>query len=154
MHNVFCCRRNAIYLHAAREWIYNTVYNKVISLRNNCEVSYRIRDYLGHLDSYPYTWSLCQSHEGFLKSIGNISDLLSGDTRILPSGLVEDPRYQLGFRVKVYKNQLVNENGVIIDEQFMHFRLSYPRKALGTLRCRGKAARRTRSFDYCMTTKS
>ena len=41
----------------------------IVSLGYNCEISFRIEDYYGKLDSYLFSWSFEDSRKGFIKAL-------------------------------------------------------------------------------------
>ena len=47
----------------------------LVSLGYNCEVSFRLEDYYGKLDSYLFSWSFEDSRSGFIKALENMEDV-------------------------------------------------------------------------------
>lgn len=75
------------------------LYDNIVSLGFNCEVSFRIKDYYkkNDIDSYIYTWAYVCDDNLFLDSLNNIDDILSGKITLLPWGMFKCEKYQLSF---------------------------------------------------------
>lgn len=86
------------------------VFDEVVSLGYNCEVSFRIKDYFNKISSYPYSWAYCCDKELFLKSFSNLDDLLTGDITFIPaSGMFKCEKYNINFHSSKHKEHLVTD---------------------------------------------
>lgn len=76
-------------------------FHHIISLGYNCEVSFRIKDYYGKLDSTIYSWCYIKSRTDFLRSLDNPL-LLANDKKVLNSnGMFQCLNYDITFHTKV-----------------------------------------------------
>jgi len=92
-------------------------FKNIISLGFNCEVSFRIEDYLGEqINSYPLSWAFLQSREGFIEFLDNPDDLLNGEIKMLPNGMVLDLDYLICFHGKSTYSELMSEDGTIRED--------------------------------------
>lgn len=74
------------------------LYDNIVSLGYNCEVSFRIRDFKkSAIDSYIYSWAYICDEDLFLNSLNNIDDILTGSITVLPWGMFMCDKYQLSF---------------------------------------------------------
>jgi hypothetical protein len=86
-------------------------FDEVTSLGYNCEVGFRIQDYFGLMDSYPYSWAYCLDRKLFLESLDNLDDILTGDITLMPSGMFRCEKYQISFHASKEKmHYLLMEN--------------------------------------------
>lgn len=69
----------------------------IMSLGYNCEVSFRIEDYFGMLDSYLYSWSFEENRDNFLLSLQSIDDVFMNDVQLQPDHMFRDERYKIKF---------------------------------------------------------
>lgn len=69
----------------------------IMSLGYNCEVSFRVEDYLGKLDSYLYSWSFEEDRLAFLKSLSSIEDVFCDAVRLQPDHMIRDEKYRIKF---------------------------------------------------------
>ena len=81
-------------------------FDEVTSLGYNCEVGFRIQDYFGLMDSYPYSWAYCLDRKLFLESLDNLDDILTGDITLMPSGMFRCEKYQISFHASKEKDAL------------------------------------------------
>lgn len=87
-------------------------YNKIISLGYNCEVSYRIQDFIQHpIDSYPFSWAYITNPSLFIKALNNLDDILQNEIEPLPWGMFMDKKYEISFHAKGDKSLLFNKDG-------------------------------------------
>lgn len=68
-----------------------------MSLGYNCEVSFRVEDYFGKLDSYLYSWSFEEDRLAFLKSLSSIDDVFCGEVQLRPDYMIRDEKYRIKF---------------------------------------------------------
>ena len=83
-------------------------FDRIVSLGYNCEVSFRIRDYLDRpIDSYPLSWSyiLDQSLMPQILDAMYNRQLTEGQFRIQENGMVFYPGIQSAFHLKHKKQQ-------------------------------------------------
>lgn len=69
----------------------------LISLGYNCEVSFRLEDYFGGLDSYLFSWSYEEDRELFLKALKNTDDVFSGNVSLRDDHMFADETYKIKF---------------------------------------------------------
>lgn len=87
-------------------------YDVLVSIGWNCEVSFRIQDYLNHnIDSYMYSWVRVQNSEGLLHSLYHPEDVLSGIITLLDCGMLRCENCQMDFHGIGDKGSLFLENG-------------------------------------------
>lgn len=81
-----------------------------VSLGYNCEVSFRIRDFLNSpIDSYPFSWCYVTRPERLGECLENMDDILKHKTKLLPWGMILDEKYGLSFHIKVLKSRLLQD---------------------------------------------
>ena len=88
----------------------------LVSLGYNCEVSFRLEDYYGKLDSYLFSWSFEDSRIGFIKALENMEDVLKGELKLCPDHMIQDQRYKIRFHPRY---DILPQTGEITDEQFI-----------------------------------
>ena len=87
----------------------------IVSLGYNCEISFRIEDYYGKLDSYLFSWSFEDSRKGFIKALENIEDVFEGDLELCPDHMIRDKKYQIRFHPRY---DILPKFGETTDKQF------------------------------------
>lgn len=81
-------------------------FDEVVSLGYNCEVSFRIEDYFGIINSFPFSWVNWQDKELFLKSLNNLEVILTGEIELLPWGMFKCKKYNIDFHSSNNKKHL------------------------------------------------
>lgn len=69
----------------------------IMSLGYNCEISFRIEDYFGKLDSYLYSWSFEEDRNAFLQSLQAIDSVFTGKIELQPDHMFRDEVYKIKF---------------------------------------------------------
>ena len=72
-------------------------YDAICSLGYNCEVSFRIEDYSGQLNSTPFTWSFATNRRLFVKALGNVEEIFRGEVTIQDDNMFMDEQFGLKF---------------------------------------------------------
>ncbi len=120
------------------EWYNENGFDCIVSLGYNCEVSFRIQDYIGRkLDSYPLSWAYIHDQSKMGEVIEHLDDMLSGDTTVnIRSGMIHCGKLNVSFHTKISHSSLTEDNR----EQYMKkalpemkVRLSYLRKKFNEL---------------------
>ena len=87
-----------------------TKFYHIISLGYNCEISFRIRDYYGKLDSTIYSWCYIKNRKDFLKSLDDPNCLVDDEKYLNSNGMYQCRNYDILFHTKVSKEELFSEN--------------------------------------------
>ena len=87
-----------------------TRFYHIISLGYNCEISFRIRDYYGKLDSTIYSWCYIKNRKDFLKSLDDPNCLVDDEKYLNSNGMYQCRNYDILFHTKVSKEELFSEN--------------------------------------------
>ncbi len=91
-------------------------FDTIISLGFNCEVSFRIRDYLeGHLDSYPFSWCYVYGNASLPRIFSHPEQILSGAITLQPNGMLRCETCHLAFHSKTPLEQLLPPEGSVSD---------------------------------------
>lgn len=69
----------------------------IMSLGYNCEVSFRIEDYFGKLDSYLFSWSYEEDRNAFLQALSAIESVFTGRVELQPDHMFRDEEYKIKF---------------------------------------------------------
>ena len=87
-------------------------FEHIVSLGYNCEVSYRIKDYLGgSLDSYPLSWAYVHDQTRMSYIIGHLEDMFTGETQVnLKSGMIWCEKLDISFHSKISHENLSEDN--------------------------------------------
>lgn len=83
----------------------------VISLGYNCEVSFRVRDYFGVLNSVIYSWAYIENRDDLLRSLYNPEKLAASDKELLPWGMFRSKEYGITFHPKYSQKELFHADG-------------------------------------------
>lgn len=86
-----------------------------VSLGYNCEISFRIADYFGDLDSYLFSWSFEDSRKGFVRALSNLEDVFRGELELCPNHMILDKKYQMRFHPRY---DILPKTGETTDEQY------------------------------------
>ena len=73
------------------------MYDKVVSLGYNCEVSFRIEDYFGSIDAMPFSWSFTLNRDKFTDAMREPEKLLSEGITVRDDHMLMCNRYELKF---------------------------------------------------------
>lgn len=84
----------------------NNKFDYIISLGYNCEVSFRIKDKFGEINSFPYSWAYCCDKKLFLDSLDNLDEILSGDIELLENGMFKCKKFDINFHSCKNKDHL------------------------------------------------
>ena len=85
--------------------------DNVISLGYNCEVSYRIRDYFGKLNSTIYSWAYIENRNDLIRSLQDPVKLAVSEKELLPWGMFRSKEYGITFHPKYSQAELFNSDG-------------------------------------------
>ncbi len=88
----------------------------LVSLGYNCEVSFRLEDYYGKLDSYLFSWSFEDSRSGFIKALENMEDVLQGELKLCPDHMIQDVKYKIRFHPRY---DILPKTGDTTDKQYI-----------------------------------
>lgn len=96
------------------------MYDNIVSLGYNCEVSFRIKDFMKEqgrsFDSYLYSWVYITNRFLMLDSIENFDLVLSGDLKLLPWGMVRCEKTAMDFHMR--NKQLWDDMGNIKPREY------------------------------------
>lgn len=73
------------------------MYDTIVSLGYNCEISFRIEDYFGTLDSMPFSWSLVVNRDKFVEALLNPEEMLSGTVTLADNKMLSCDKTELRF---------------------------------------------------------
>lgn len=77
-------------------------YDVLVSIGWNCEVSFRIQDFLNRqIDSYVYSWVRVQNSAGLLHSLYYPEDILAGKITLLKCGMLRCENCQMDFHLSL-----------------------------------------------------
>ena len=88
-------------------------YDHIISLGYNCEVSFRIKDFFGKLESYPFTWVYINNQiPQFVDVLKNFDKLLlkKNNLSVVPWGMILDNKYNVLFHTKGDIREMFDQN--------------------------------------------
>lgn len=88
-------------------------YDHIISLGYNCEVSFRIKDFFGTLESYPFTWVYINNQiYSFVDILDNFDRLLlkKNNLSVVPWGMILDKKYNILFHTKGNVEEMFDED--------------------------------------------
>lgn len=54
-------------------------FDEIVSLGYNCEISFRIRNYLGYLNSWPFSWSYILQRDKFVEALNDRGSIFQGE---------------------------------------------------------------------------
>lgn len=92
-------------------------YDHIVSLGYNCEVSFRIGEFLKNiqnkeLESYIFNWSfIFEPFKNYIRILNNIDNLLSPENglEVLPWGMMKDKKYNIAFH-PLRQNEIFDED--------------------------------------------
>lgn len=73
------------------------MYDVVTSLGYNCEISFRIENFLGHLEAMPFSWSYENDRILFLDALENIELLFQGPVKLMDDNMICCERFNIKF---------------------------------------------------------
>lgn len=77
------------------------VFDYYISLGFNCEISFRIRDYLrGKFDSFPFSWAYIDDFSGLVDALNNFDNLTNSSTTLKPNGMLQLNEFKMSFHLR------------------------------------------------------
>lgn len=90
-------------------------FNHVISLGYNCEISFRIEDYFGKLDSTIFSWSYILDRNQFLNALANIDDIFEHGVSLADDHMFVCDKYRIKFHPRY---DIIPKKGDYSDYQF------------------------------------
>lgn len=90
-------------------------YDTVISLGYNCEVSFRLENFWGKINSMPFSWAYVMKRELFPQALEHIDDLLEQDIQLLPDNMIQCNTFQIKFHPRY---DILLADGKMTDESF------------------------------------
>lgn len=90
-------------------------YDTVISLGYNCEVSFRLENFLGKINSMPFSWAYVMKRELFPQALEHIDDLLGQDVWLLPDNMIQCNTFLIKFHPRY---DILLADGKMTDESF------------------------------------
>lgn len=72
-------------------------YDAIVSLGYNCEISFRLENFLGHIDAMPFSWSYVLDRELFPKVLEDMESLFRGELRLLDDNMIKCENTQIKF---------------------------------------------------------
>lgn len=93
--------------------------DEIISLGYNCEISFRIENYLGTLNSFPFSWTYVLDRKLFVEALNDIDHIHDGDNEFCTDPRVNSMicynKYKLCFHPR---GEYCNPNGTIIENKY------------------------------------
>lgn len=113
-------------------------FDHIVSLGYNCEVSFRIKDYIRKdIDSYPLSWSYMLDQTKISSIIGNLEDMFTGESTVnIESGMIKCEKLNVSWHTKIDHTNLSEENRERYKDSAlleMKERYSYLRKKFNNL---------------------
>ena len=104
------------------------MFDKVVSLGYNCEVSFRIEDYYGSIDAMPFSWSFTLNRDKFAGAMKNPGELLSEGITVKDDHMLMCNKYELKFHPRYsifpqfsdYTNEQLDEATKELKERVQH----------------------------------
>lgn len=88
-------------------------YDTYVSLGYNCEVSFRIQDFWGRLESYPLSWAYILNRNYLIEALNHLDKILTGDINVTPWHMVIDEDYKISLHLKLYTDKLFLDDGTL-----------------------------------------
>lgn len=88
-------------------------YDAVVSLGYNCEISFRLENFYGHINAMPFSWSYVIDRECFPKVLEDRKPLFSGELRLLEDNMIKCETTQIKFHPRY---EILLKNGKITEE--------------------------------------
>lgn len=87
-------------------------FDHIVSLGYNCEVSFRIRDYLNDdIDSFPLSWAYIHDQSKMNYIIEHLEDMFTDETKVnLMNGMLRCEKLNVSFHPKVSHKNLSEDN--------------------------------------------
>lgn len=63
-------------------------YDVVASIGYNCEISFRLENFYGHINAMPFSWSYVLDRDSFPTVLKNIEPLFAGEVRLLDDNMI------------------------------------------------------------------
>lgn len=113
---------------------------KIISLGNNCEVSFQIEMYQGYLDSGLFSWAFTLNDDKFLLALENIDDIFMNGVHFhMPSDdMFYDEKYDITFHGRTLKTLMFDSEGNIKNQTAYDECLAELKSRLGHLKDKAK----------------
>ena len=103
-------------------------FNNIVSLGYNCEVSFRIQDHYGYVNSIIYSWAYIEDRDGFLRSLGETELLAKSDKQLLPHGMFRSEEYGISFHSKIPKELLIMPDGTVNLDNIEHAKVEMEKR--------------------------
>lgn len=98
-------------------------FQNIVSMGYNCEVSYRIRDRFGKVNSTVFSWCYVENRDDFLVSLDHLEYLADCDKRLRSNGMFQCGDMGILLHTKVNRSELFLESGEA-DAQKVHEAIS------------------------------
>lgn len=94
-------------------------FDEIVSLGYNCEISFRIRNFTGNLNSWPFSWSYILDRDKFLDSLTHLDEIFQGDVSIADTtklqSMIQCDKYKICFHPR---SEFLNVDGTFCDEKY------------------------------------
>ena len=94
-------------------------FDEVVSLGYNCEISFRLENCFGKINSWPFSWSYILDRELFIEALNHLEEIFQDSVSICKdprvNAMVQCDKYKICFHPR---GQYVDENGHVIEEKF------------------------------------
>ena len=92
------------------------MYDEIVSLGYNCEVSFRIEDYLGkHVNAMPFSWSFVVNRNKFLDALKDTASIFSEEDFLCDDRMIMCKKYELKFHPRY---SVLPRTGEYSEEQY------------------------------------
>lgn len=94
-------------------------FDEIVSLGYNCEISFRIKNFTGKLESWPFSWSYILDRDKFLESFDNLGEIFQGSVSIADTtklqSMIQCDKYKICFHPRA---EFLNADCTFNDEKF------------------------------------
>lgn len=73
------------------------MFDVIMSLGYNCEISFRLENYFGSINAMPFSWSFVLEREKFSQTLADIDKLLAGEVELLDDNMILCKNYNIKF---------------------------------------------------------
>lgn len=91
------------------------MFDVVMSLGYNCEISFRLENFFGKIDAMPFSWSYVLDRDFFPKVLGDIDLLFTGDLSLQEDNMIKCENTQIKFHPRY---DILLENGEVSPESY------------------------------------
>ena len=94
-------------------------FDEVVSLGYNCEISFRLENCFGKINSWPFSWSFILDRNLFLEALNHMDEIfqesvsICTDSRV--NAMVQCDKYKICFHPR---GQYVDKTGHVIEDRF------------------------------------